>query len=127
MAKMAKHAFGSTANLQSAIESGKVDDFDILFLDSDTDPKVGWIDKNGKPVIVKGKTQIVRVESLPTENGDDGVVYIFNNEGYVWDGSKCVPLSKPQDLSALEEEIAKKVDEETVDNKIAESISIVEF
>lgn len=122
MAKMAKHAFGSEAMVDAALAAGTIDAYDILFLD---EGKVGWIDKNGQKVIAEGKTQVVRVESLPVENGDAGVIYIFNNNAYVWDGSKCVSLAP--DVSALEAEIAKKVDEETVDTKIASSMSIVEF
>lgn len=122
MAKMAKHAFGSEAKVDAALAAGTIDAYDILFLD---EGKVGWIDKNGEVVIAEGKTQVVRVESLPVENGDAGVIYIFNNNAYVWDGSKCVSLAP--DVSALEAEIAKKVDEETVDTKIASSMSIVEF
>lgn len=124
MANMARHAFGSEANVDQALASGRIDAFDILFLN---EGKVGWINKNGQKVIAEGKNQIVRVDSLPTQNGDDGVIYIFQNEAYVWDGSKCVPLAKTQDLSALEAEVAKKVDEQTVDSKIAASMSVVEF
>ena len=48
-----KHAFGSSENITQAVEDGKVDAYDILFLDGDTDkPKIGWIDKNGNPVIL---------------------------------------------------------------------------
>lgn len=122
MAKMAKHAFGSEAKVNAALAAGTIDAYDILFLD---EGKVGWIDKNGEVVIAEGKTQVVRVESLPVENGDAGVIYILNNNAYVWDGSQCVPLAP--DVSALEAEIATKVDEETVDAKIASSMSIVEF
>ena len=122
MAKMAKHAFGSEAKVNAALAAGTIDAYDILFLD---EGKVGWINKNGEVVIAEGKTQVVRVESLPVENGDAGVIYIFNNNAYVWDGSRCVPLAP--DVSALEAEIATKVDEETVDAKIASSMSIVEF
>lgn len=124
MAKMAKHAFGSEVKVDEALEAGTIDAYDLLFLD---EGKVGWIDKNGNKVIAEGKTQVVRVEILPVENGDEGVIYIFQNEAYVWDGSKCVALAKTQDLSALEAEIAKKVDEATVDSKIASYMSIVEF
>lgn len=124
MANMAKHAFGSEARVSQAISEGKLDAFDILFLE---EKKVGWVNKKGEVVIAEGKNNVVRVETLPVENGDEGVIYIYHNEAYVWDGSQCVALAKTQDLSALEAEIAKKVDEETVDNKIASSMSIVEF
>ena len=48
-----KHAFGSSDGISKAVEDGKIDAYDILFLDGDTDkPKIGWIDKNGNPVIL---------------------------------------------------------------------------
>ena len=53
MANKARHAFGSSAQIESALSAGKIDSFDILFLDGDTDnPKIGWIDKQGNPVIL---------------------------------------------------------------------------
>lgn len=104
----ARHAFGSSSGIDAALEANKIDAFDILFLDGNTDnPKVGWIDKNGNKVIIEDKVQIVRVESLPTANGDPNVVYIYNNEGYIWDGEKCISLSKPTDLTELEAEVSK--------------------
>lgn len=54
MAMKAKHAFGSSSGVESALQSKKIDAYDILFLDGDTEnPKIGWIDKNGNPVILK--------------------------------------------------------------------------
>ena len=135
----ARHAFGSSSKIDAALASGAVNEYDILFLDGDTaTPKVGWIDKNGNKVIVKDKTQIVRVDSLPTENGDPNVIYVHNNLGYVWDEAqtKCVPIAEGADITelqtkvtTLETEIANKVDEQTVDNKIAaiSGLEIVEF
>lgn len=135
----ARHAFGSSSGIDAAIEANKIDAFDILFLDGDTnEPKVGWIDKSGNKVIVEDKIQVVRVESLPTENGDPNVLYVHNNLGYVWDETqtKCVPVAKGTDITELETkvtdletEIANKVDEQTVDNKIAAmtGMEIVEF
>lgn len=43
-----RHAFGSEANIASALEQGLIDAYDVLFLD---EGKIGWIDKNGVPVI----------------------------------------------------------------------------
>ena len=135
----ARHAFGNSSGIDAAIEANKIDAFDILFLDGDTDkPKVGWIDKNGNKVIVEDKEQIVRVAELPTENGDSNVLYVYNNLGYIWDEAqtKCVPVAEGADITeletkvtTLETEIAKKVDEQTVDNKIAAmtGLEIVEF
>lgn len=42
-----RHAFGSLNNVQAAIDAGKIDSYDILFLDGDESPKIGWLDKNG--------------------------------------------------------------------------------
>lgn len=136
----ARHAFGNSENLQSAIDSGAIDAYDILFLDGDTEPKVGWIDKNGVIRIVEDKVQIVRVGELPTENGDENVVYIYNNEGYIWDSTneQCVPMAKSEDLTVLETQITElntqmeaKVDATTVQNMIEKyyesAIEIVEF
>lgn len=60
-----RHAFGSEEKVQSALEQGLIDAYDILFLDGDTDkPKVGWIDKDGKVVIVTDeKADLSEVEA----------------------------------------------------------------
>lgn len=131
MANKAKHAFGNSSSIEAAKAANKIDAFDILFLDGDTEPKVGWLDKNGEICIAEGKTQIVRVTELPTENGDENVVYIYNNEGYIWNGTQCVSLAKSADLSALEAEIATKVDEakvlEIIETYGGSESEIVEF
>ncbi len=134
----ARHAFGQSSNLEAALQSGAIDTFDILFLDGDTEPKIGWVDKNGIVRMVEDKVQIVRVEELPTANGDENVVYIHNNEGYIWDGEQCVPISKSADVTLLETQvnelvtqIGQKVDATTVQNMIEEhyeaAIEVVEF
>lgn len=135
-----RHAFGNSENLQNALNLGSIDAYDILFLDGDTEPKLGWVDKNGIVRLVQDKVQIVRVEELPTENGDENVVYIHNNEGYIWDtvNSKCVPMSKSADLTALENQvgtletqIGTKVDATTVQQMINTTLEssneIIEF
>lgn len=82
MANKAKHAFGSSADVEAALSAGKINAYDILFLDGDEEPKVGWIDKNGVFRLVKSET----------------------------------------DLSAIEAELANKVDAEEVDAKIENRI-----
>ena len=73
MANKAKHAFGSSSGVEAAIQAGKIDAYDILFLDGDTDsPKIGWVDKNGNPVIIKDEKADLSeveadVEALETE------------------------------------------------------------
>lgn len=135
MAERAKHAFGNSANLQTALDAGAIDAYDILFLDGDTEPKVGWVDKNGVIRLVQDKIQIVRVDELPVVDGDESVVYIYNNEGYVWDGTQCVPMAKSTDLTTLETQVTElttqmetKVDATTVQNMIEEySVEVIEF
>lgn len=125
MAEKARHAFGMLENIDTAISAGKIDAYDILFVkDANGNPYVGWIDKDGNKVIVD-KTQIVRVDELPTADGDENVVYIYNNEGYIWDGNQCVSLSKSADLTTLESQVSEletqmsgKVDESTVQTMI---------
>lgn len=133
MAMKAKHAFGSSENLTSALSSGVIDSFDILFLDGNTNnPKIGWVDKNGNPVILREEDEVVIVdgESLP-ESGESGKIYVHGSDAYVWNGNEFVNLCKPTDVSALEMEIATKVTAEEVKTMIKESedslVEIVEF
>ena len=140
MADKARHAFGMLEKIDAALSAGTIDAYDILFVkDADGNPYVGWIDKDGNKVIVKDE-KIVRVDELPTADGNENVVYIYNNEGYIWDGTQCVPISKSTDLTALETqvsdletEIANKVDATTVEEMIttaieeANAVEVVEF
>ena len=129
----AKYAFGSSANVEQALKDGKIDAYDILLLDGNTDePKVGWVDAQGNPVIVDTeKVIVVEGESLP-ETGEIGKIYIFGEDGYFWNGNKFINLCKPTDVTDLEEdvtnletdvnelqvEIATKIDADEVDAKI---------
>lgn len=107
MADRARHAFGTLEKIDDALSAGTIDSYDILFVkDVNGNPYVGWIDKEGNKVIAQGKTQIIRVDELPTTDGDENVVYIYNNEGYIWDGTQCVSLSKSADLTALETQVS---------------------
>ena len=131
-ANKARHAFGSSQNLEKALSSGTIDAFDILFLDGDTDPKIGWVDRNGQIRIAQEEDEVVIVdgESLP-ESGESGKIYVHGSDAYVWNGNEFVNLCKPTDVSALEEEIANKVTAEEVKMMIKESedssVEIVEF
>lgn len=141
MADKSKHAFGMLENVDNAISNGLIDEFDILFVkDAYGNPYIGWVDKEGQKVILQDKIQIVRVDELPTADGDENVVYIHNNEGYIWDSNnnQCVPMSKSADLIALETQVASlsaqmenKVDAATVQNMVKEQVDsayeIIEF
>lgn len=137
-----KHAFGSEANVDTALQNGLIDAYDILFL---SEGKIGWIDKDGNKVILEDKEQVIKVEELP-ETGVEDVVYIYNNAGYIWNSvnSEYVPLAKSNDLTALETQVSNletqmgdKVDaaavQAMVDTKVEEALGdamsadVVEF
>lgn len=135
MANRAKHAFGMLENIDTALSKGVIDAYDILFVkDENGKPYVGWIDRDGNKVIVEDEESVVVIEgeSLP-ESGEIGKVYIFGENGYFWNGTEFINMCKPTDLTALEAEIATKVNEETVDAKIetaiadALTVEVVEF
>lgn len=146
MAEKARHAFGMLENIDSALSAGTIDAYDILFVkDASGNPYIGWIDKQGNKVILENKVQIVRVDELPESDGDENVIYIHNNEGYIWDGSKCISMTKSADLAVLESQVSdletlmsNKIDansaqiliSEAVEEKVAEvqsAYEIVEF
>lgn len=136
----ARHAFGALENIDSALQNGLIDAYDILFVkDANGKPYVGWIDKDGNKVVVEEEDEVVVVdgESLP-ESGVNGKIYVFDENAYVWNGNEFVNLCKPTDVSALESqvegletEMATKVDADTVQTMIEEhassAIEIVEF
>lgn len=138
MAERARHAFGKLSSIETAKQANKIDAFDILFLDGDTEPKVGWLDANGETKIVDTeKVIVVEGESLP-ETGVEGKIYIFGEEGYFWNGAEFVNLCKPTDVTSLETQVAdlgtemkQKVDAATVETMIKEYsdslIEVVEF
>ena len=65
MATMSKNAFGSKANIEAAKAAGTIDQYDVLYLDTQ---EIGWIDKNGNTVMSTTRTQV------PIEvNGVDGL------------------------------------------------------
>jgi hypothetical protein len=134
MAEKTRIAFGSEDRIAKALEDNLINAYDIVCLD---EKKIGWIDKEGNAVIVEGEQYVVPVEELPTSDVKSNVIYIYDNKGYIWNGTECVPLSQDaevtkltQNVATLQEEMNTKVDEETVDAKIAEAISgfeVVEF
>lgn len=108
MTDRAKHAFGNLADVQAALDSGKIDAYDILFLDGDTAPKIGWIDKNGVFRLVENEADFSELEAVIATKADVA------------------------DVEALEAEIATKVSADEVDEKIEtavaqHTIEVVEF
>lgn len=54
MSNLSKHAFGSKENIQAAKDSGKIDEFDVIFMDNG---EIGWVDKNNNTIINTPRTQ----------------------------------------------------------------------
>ena len=125
MAK-SKHAFGAEANIDSALQQGIIDAYDILFLN---EGKIGWIDKDGNKVIIEDKKQVVTVESLP-ETGDAETVYICGTQFYFWNGTEFVtPEHQGVDEGTVDAKIdtAKAEANAYTDEQIAAAITVVEF
>ena len=105
MADKAKFAYGSLAGLDAALQNGAVDAFDLLCLYDDGVARIGWVDKNGNPVLVDvPEDKVVVVDTLP-ETGVTGSIYVFNEEAYIWNGTKFTNLCKPTDVTELQEQI----------------------
>lgn len=138
MADKSRHAFGNSSGIETAIQNDLIDAYDILFLDGDTDPKIGWLDKNGTLRLVRNECVVAVDGDILPETGEVGKIYICGGEGYFWNGTKFVPLSKSSDLSkledqvtGLEEQIGNKVDANTVETMIKEyadsATEVIEF
>ena len=97
MAMKAKHAFGNSSSIEAAKQANKIDNFDILFLDGETDPKIGWIDGQGNTVIVPNKTDLSGVEA------------------------ELATKANAEDVEMLESQIATKANTEEVEAKISEA------
>lgn len=82
MADRARHAFGSLANVETALAEGKIDSYDILFLDGDTEPKVGWVDSKGEVRIVKAEADLSEVEAELAKKVDAEAVQSMIEEHY---------------------------------------------
>ena len=53
MPNKSKHAFGALERIDSAMASGAINAYDILFVkDANGKPYIGWIDKNGKKTVI---------------------------------------------------------------------------
>lgn len=107
-----RHAFGSEANIDAALASGAIDEYDILFL---REGKIGWIDGKGNKVILPG-SQVKVVDELPAV-GEAEVIYIKESVMHVWNGGAFKSLNDV-DLTELEVAIAEKADAKEVNAKI---------
>lgn len=118
-----RHAFGSSENVSNAISQGLIDHYDILFLDSDTDPKIGWIDKNGEVKIVENDVDLSGIEAELAEKA--------NSKDVVALETQISTKANASEVEVLQTEIANKVDATTVEAMIKEyskpEIEVIEF
>lgn len=89
--KYARHAFGSEAKIEEALSIGKIDAYDILFLD---EKKVGWVDRDGNVVIAE-----------PDLSGIE---------------SELATKADSNEVAELESKLTFKADAEIVNSKIGE-------
>lgn len=101
----AKFAFGSWSRLSEALSSGAVDSYDLLCLVDDGVARIGWVSKDGEPILVDTEPRVVAVDALP-EAGEPGIIYIVGEVVYIWAGSKFVAISESTDLTALKEHVS---------------------
>ena len=126
-----RHAFGALERVLEAISSGKVDSLDILFLkDANNKPYIGWVEKDGTPIILREEEKIVPVDVLP-EVGETGKIYIYGSDGYFWNGTEFINLCRPTDVSVFETEHSKlrvELDtfKETVSDELEKKVSVAE-
>lgn len=99
MAMKARHAFGSEQDISKALANGKIDAFDILFLD---EKKVGWVTKEGDVVIAE--TDLSEVEAKIATKADAQEVE--------------TKLAEKADVTEVETELATKASLEEVDAKV---------
>lgn len=94
MAERARHAFGSESNISEALAAGKIDAYDILFLD---EKKVGWINKSGEVVIAEPDLSEVEAKIKTKADADE--------------------------VAELGTQLATKVDATEVDAKIGQAVT----
>jgi hypothetical protein len=58
------------ADVQKALDQGVIDSYDILFLDGDTNPKIGWIDAKGKFRLVRNESDFSELEAIIAKKAD---------------------------------------------------------
>lgn len=106
MADKAKFAYGSLANLDAALQSGAVDAFDLLCLYDDGVARIGWVNKNGEPVLVDVPSDDVMVVDELPETGKTGVIYIVGEIVYIWSGTQFIVISESTDISDVKDRLA---------------------
>jgi hypothetical protein len=125
MADKAKHAYGSRKNLEAAIASGKVDAYDLLFLNGEGEtPAIGWVDKDNNPVVIAPTDDLAALEVKVNDE--------LSAKANTADVEASLSAkADASDVAELEKEVATKVDVDTVQSMIDKAtsvaIEVVEF
>ena len=116
----AKHAFGSLADVEKALLAGKIDKYDILFLDGDTEPKIGWIDAKGVFRLVEHESDFSELEAVIAKKANAEDVEALEGQVAAKADATEVEAIEGQ-VATLEGQIATKADTADVEAKIDEA------
>lgn len=123
MALKAKHAFGSEKDISKALAEGKIDAYDILFLD---EKKVGWVTKSGDVVIAEPDLSEVEAELATKASAEDvealeaEVATKATAEDIQAVENAIATKADAEKVESLEEQVAAKADAAEVETKLAE-------
>ena len=125
-----KITFGDSDRVEAAKLEGKINEFDVLCLDGDTKPKMGWLDRDGNTRIVEpgmSETEVVtKVEASIEESKAyaDEKVTASIEESKAYADEKVVAAVEESKAYA-DEKVETVVEEklsESVDEKVSEKI-----
>ena len=122
MAMKAKHAFGSLSDVQKALNLGKIDSYDILFLDGDTEPKIGWIDAKGEFRLVKNEADFSELEAIIAKKADAEKVEAMEAEI----ATKVSAEEVKAEVEAAVEKTAEKIKYEITDVPVGTLIKMTD-
>ena len=108
MAMKAKHAFGNLADVEKALKDGKINNYDILFLDGNTSPKIGWIDGKGEFRLVENETDFSELEALIAKKADAEEVEAKINEATTETMESAKAYTDGKVEAAISEHMVKK-------------------
>lgn len=101
-----KHAFGSEANVSTAIQMGLIDEWDIIFFN---EGKLGWLDKNKNLTMLKIPESVKTVSKLPAR-GENDTVYICGSMLYFWTGTNFKSVMAESSGGISEDVVDAKLD-----------------
>lgn len=116
MADKAKHAFGALERVDSAIASGTIDAYDILFVkDANGKPYVGWVDKDGQKVVVDDSAELEALETqIATKASAEEVAAL---------GTELATKANAEYVQAVEAKVDTKADATEVETKIGKAVT----